>query len=139
MILTASGNVGIGTTSPTDMLDVAGTIAAQQIKVEASVPDYVFEPSYHLQPLSEVKQFVEEHHHLPDIPSAAEVKEKGLNIGEMQAKLLGKVEELTLHMIQAEERNNRLEQQNDGLQEQVKSLQERLEQVAAANGSTANK
>jgi hypothetical protein len=86
-----------------------------------------------------VKQFVEEHHHLPDIPSAAEVKEKGLNIGEMQAKLLGKIEELTLHMIQAEEHNNRLEQQNNGLQEQVKSLQERLEQVAAANGSTANK
>ncbi len=134
-----SGSVGIGTTSPTDMLDVAGTIAAQQIKVEASVPDYVFEPTYHLQPLSEVKQFVEEHHHLPDIPSTAEVKEKGLNIGEMQAKLLGKIEELTLHMIQAEEHNNRLEQQNSGLQEQVKSLQERLEQVAAANGSTANK
>jgi predicted nuclease with TOPRIM domain len=131
--------VGIGTTSPTDMLDVAGTIAAQQIKVEASVPDYVFEPSYHLQPLSEVKQFVEEHHHLPDIPSAAEVKDKGLNIGEMQAKLLGKVEELTLHMIQAEERNNRLEERNDLLEKQVQTLQERLAQLAPAIGSTSNK
>ncbi len=57
---------------------------------------------------------------LPDIPSGAEAKEKGLNIGDMQAKFLGKVEELTLHMIQAEERNNRLEQK-------VKCLEERLE------------
>lgn len=133
------GNVGIGTTSPTDALDVNGTIAATEVKVESSVPDYVFDADYRLQPLSEVKQFVEEHHHLPDIPSAAEVKEKGLSLGDMQAKLLGKVEELTLHMIQAEERNNWLEERNDLLEKQVRGLQERLTQLAGASGNTATK
>ncbi len=86
-----------------------------------------------------MKQFVEEHHHLPDIPSATEVKEKGLSLGEMQAKLLGKIEELTLHMIQAEERNNRLEQRNDLLEKQVQSLQERLAQGAPVTGDPTKK
>ena len=121
------------------MLDVAGTIAAQEIKVEATVPDYVFDPGYRLQPLSEVKQFVEEHHHLPDIPSAADVKEKGMSVGQMQAKLLGKIEEITLHMIQAEERNNRLEARNNTLEQQIKSLQEQLAQLAPVNGNATSK
>ena len=83
----------------------------------------MFQPNYRLQPLSTVADYITQNHHLPDIPSAAEMKEKGADLGQMQTKLLAKIEELTLHMIEAEERNNRLEQQNRELQERVGRLE----------------
>lgn len=67
------------------------------------VPDYVFKPEYCLMPLSEVKEFVETNSHLPNIPSEDEIKENGLSIEQMQLKLLEKVEELTLYVIELEE------------------------------------
>jgi len=63
---------------------------------------------YRLRPLSEVGQYIQAHRHLPDIPTEAEVKEKGVSLGDMQAKLLAKVEELTLHLIQQEKENQDL-------------------------------
>jgi hypothetical protein len=81
--------------------------------------------------LSEVGAFIQKHHHLPDIPTEAEVKEKGVSMAAMQTKLLAKIEELTLHMIQADERNNRLERQNQGLRERIARLEN-----AASSGST---
>ena len=62
--------------------------------------DYVFEDNYRLPSLSSVEAYITQHKHLPDIPSEAEVKEKGINLGEMDAKLLQKIEELTLYMIE---------------------------------------
>jgi hypothetical protein len=121
--ITPSGNVGIGTTTPQHLLGVAGTIGAYEVVVASSGADYVFDPAYRLQPLSEVAEYVKENHHLPEIPSAAEVKENGVSLGEMQSKLLAKVEELTLHMIQSEERNDRLEQQNRDLQTRIERLE----------------
>ncbi len=61
--------------------------------------------------------------YLPGIPAAAEVEAKGVNLGDMQSKLLAKVEELTLHMIAADERNNRLETRNRELQERLARLE----------------
>ena len=61
--------------------------------------DYVFDPAYRLMPLDEVESYVQEHHHLPDIPSAVEVEEQGIDVGEMNRLLLQKVEELTLYVI----------------------------------------
>jgi DNA-binding transcriptional MerR regulator len=91
-------------------------------------------PGYRLRPLSEVSQFIQKNGHLPDIPTEAEVKEKGVSLGDMQAKLLAKVEEITLHMIQADERNGRLEQQNqelrDHMAQQEKQNQELRERLA---------
>ena len=118
-----AGNVGIGTTNPQHPLHVAGTIGAEEMIVSSTGADYVFNPGYRLAPLTEIAAYINENHHLPDIPSASEVREKGASVGEMQAKLLAKIEELTLHMIQAEERNNRLEQQNRGLQERITRLE----------------
>jgi hypothetical protein len=63
-------------------------------------PDYVFEPGYKLRPLSEVEEHVKEHKHLPDVPSAAQIKQKGLDVSQMNMALLKKVEELTLYVIQ---------------------------------------
>jgi hypothetical protein len=87
--------------------------------------DYVFHPAYRLKPLREVADYIQRNHHLPGIPSESEVREKGVSVGDMQSKLLAKIEELTLHAIQSEERNTRLEQQNRDLQERVARLEAR--------------
>jgi hypothetical protein len=104
-------NVGIGTTSPDSKLTVKGKIHAEEVKVDLAVPaDYVFEkyylgesslkPDYILLTLSEVEKFIEVNHHLPNVPSAKEIKEKGLQLGGMSNLLLQKVEELTLYIIE---------------------------------------
>lgn len=86
-------------------LMVNGGILCEKIKVIGDVPnsDYVFEEEYDLWSLSEVKQFIFENKHLPEVPSAAEFKENGYNLGEMDDLLLRKIEELTLHIIRLEE------------------------------------
>ena len=79
-----------------------------RIKQDIPVPDFVFKPSYELMPLSEVKEYVTLNSHLPNIPSEKEIRENGLSIDEMQLKLLQKIEELTLYMIQLDEENKKL-------------------------------
>jgi len=102
LTVAADGNVGIGTIAPDQKLTVKGKIHAEEVIIDLDVPlaDYVFHPDYSLMPLHKVEQFVKTNRHLPEIPSAAEVKENGLNMGEMQNKLLQKIEELTLYMIE---------------------------------------
>ncbi len=102
-----NGNVGIGTINPGQKLSVNGTIRSKEIVVETvGWADYVFADNYSLKPLSEVEQHIKQHKHLPGVPSAAEVSAKGVSVGEMQAKLLAKIEELTLHQIEQEKRLN---------------------------------
>jgi hypothetical protein len=98
----SGGKVGIGTINPDALLTVNGIIHAKEIKVDltGSLADFVFHPTYKLMPLHEVEQFVKTNSHLPEIPSAAEVSKYGMNMGEMQNKLLQKIEELTLYMIE---------------------------------------
>jgi hypothetical protein len=132
LYITPAGYVGIGTTNPQYLLSVKGTVGAEEfIVTNTGWSDYVFQPGYRLRPLSEVGAYIRANGHLPDIPSEAEVKEKGVSVGDMQSKLLAKVEELTLHMIQAEERNNRLEEQNRELRDRIG----RLEKGAASSAT----
>lgn len=109
------GSLGIGTIQIPDSfkLAVAGKIIAEEVVVKVQSnwwPDYVFHQDYRLKPLHEVEQFVRTNKHLPSIPSAAQVEEKGLSMGEMQNKLLQKVEELTLYII---EQQKQIDQQNE--------------------------
>jgi len=109
-----NGNVGIGTTNPTQKLEVAGTIRSREVKVELAAgtgPDYVFEPDYDLLTLEETKEYIEEHKHLPEIPSAREMEENGIEIGDMNMRLLKKIEELTLYQIELLERLEKAENQ----------------------------
>ncbi|MBW0177574.1 hypothetical protein [Sediminibacterium sp.] len=95
-----NGNVGIGTRFPSDKLSVNGNIRAKKLIVsQTGWPDYVFDPAYKLKPLSELSAFIQKHQHLPDMPSAKEVEEKGISVGDNQALLLKKIEELTLYII----------------------------------------
>lgn len=100
-VVSNNGRVGIGGVSnPQNALEVNGTIRAKEIKVETGWADFVFAPDYQLPTLGEVEAHIKEHKHLPGIPTEAEVKKDGANLGEMNVKLLQKVEELTLYMIQ---------------------------------------
>ncbi len=97
------GCLGIGTTQ-TDgyMLAVAGKIIATEINV-AEVSDWydcVFEDDYNLPSLQEVEKYITTNKHLPDVPSENEVKENGINLGQMDALLLKKIEELTLYVLE---------------------------------------
>lgn len=111
-----SGNVGIGTSQiPAGYkLAVNGKIICEEVKVKLSSnwPDYVFKHDYKLMPLSELKKFINDKNHLPDIPSADEVEMEGNSIGDMQSKLLLKIEELTLYLVQQHEKLEKLENEN---------------------------
>ncbi|WP_430906538.1 hypothetical protein [Maribacter sp. 2-571] len=106
-----SGNVGIGTADPGAdwKLAVNGKIRAKEIKVETGWADYVFEKDYPLPTLDEVGEHIAKKGHLINIPSAAEVETNGVELGEMNKLLLEKIEELTLYILNQEERLKRLE------------------------------
>ncbi len=114
MTINENGNIGIGTNAPgTFKLAVEGKIGAREVVVTtAAWADYVFDPSYSLRPLSEVESFIKVNKHLPEIPSAEEIKTNGHKLGEMDVLLLKKVEELTLYIIEQEKRIKELESKN---------------------------
>jgi hypothetical protein len=111
--VTSLGRVGIGTTNPTEKLSVNGAVRAKEVIVETTGwSDYVFEENYTLAPLSQVEKYITQHKRLPNIPSSRDVAEQGVSLGDMQAKLLAKIEELTLHQIALEKRVVALESEN---------------------------
>ncbi|WP_421876483.1 hypothetical protein [Marinoscillum sp.] len=124
MTMKHNGAVGINTSETgSHKLAVEGSIGAREVKVEASGwSDFVFEPDYELLTLEEVEQHIQEKGHLPEIPNAAEVTQNGINLGEMNAKLLQKIEELTLYMIEMNKRMNQVEAENAELKKEVSIL-----------------
>ncbi len=97
---TNTGFVGIGTLNPTSRLSVNGSIRSKEVVVETGWADYVFDKKYKLKTLEEVEKFIEKNNHLPGIPSAAEIEKNGLPLGDTQRRMMEKIEELTLYMIE---------------------------------------
>lgn len=121
------GNFGIGVEKPKHKLDVNGTIRSKEVKIEATDwSDFVFAEDYKLPTLSEVENHIKENKHLPGIPSEKEVKENGIVIGDMQAKLLQKIEELILYVIEQNKKIESLESRNDEQEKQIRNLQEQI-------------
>jgi hypothetical protein len=135
------GNTGIGTYTPNAKfhvngaqliggnsariaagysLSVDGKIIAEEVKVQLSTawPDYVFGKNYKLLPLDELEQSINKNKHLPNIPSAAEVEKEGISLGDMNKRLMEKVEELTLYIIDINKKNNALAEKVQKLEEQ---------------------
>ncbi|MBS1507016.1 MAG: hypothetical protein JSS79_10255 [Bacteroidetes bacterium] len=124
-----SGNVSIGTTSSDAKLTVKGQIHAQGVKVDLlgaiTPPDYVFENDYKLMSLEEVKAFIDQNKHLPEVPSAKEMEKNGVQLLEMNMLLLKKIEELTLHLIDQKNELIVKSKQIEDLQKRLTSLENR--------------
>lgn len=124
-----TGNVGIGTTTPDSKLTVKGVIHAQEVKVDlngAVAPDYVFMDGYALPTLAETESYIKTNKHLPGIPSAQQMEEEGINLKEMNLKLLQKVEELTLHLIELQKENFRQSEFLQIQQDQITELKAKI-------------
>lgn len=119
-----SGSVGIGTDDPgEDRLSVNGTIKSKEVKVTVEGwPDYVFKENYELMPLKELEAYIKRHQHLPNIPTETEVLANGLSLGEINIKLLEKVEELTLYLLQKDKQLSAVEAELQELKKAVESL-----------------
>ncbi|MBX2938722.1 MAG: hypothetical protein KF880_01470 [Ferruginibacter sp.] len=102
-----TGTIDIGTHS----LAVNGSaiFTKAHVKLSGNWPDYVFEPEYKLPTLKYIEAYINKYKHLPDVPSASEVEQNGIDLGENQAILLKKIEELTLYIIEQEKRIEKLE------------------------------
>jgi len=115
-IYTNSVDIGFSKENNTNLrvfgnLTVQKMIMAQEVEIMLDVPfpDYVFEPNYHLLSLTELDSFITNNKHLPDVPTAQEVKDSGLKLAEMNTILLKKIEEQTLYILQINKRLEELE------------------------------
>ncbi|WP_062057781.1 hypothetical protein [Sediminicola sp. YIK13] len=129
--ISKEGNVGIGNLSTgSHRLAVEGSIGAREIKVEASGwSDFVFEEGYSLPTLEEVELHIKEFGHLKDIPSASDVAKDGINLGEMDAKLLQKIEELTLYTVEQEKDLNEKDSKIKLLEEKLDLMNQQLQKI----------
>jgi hypothetical protein len=131
-----NNNVLIGKTTQNNAaykLDVAGKIRADEIIVNTTGADFVFDSTYKLRTLPELETFIKQNKHLPEIAPAKEMQENGVSAGEMQAKLLQKIEELTLYVIELKKENEELLTEKDVLhmkqQAQIQNLSLEIEKL----------
>lgn len=148
MMLTNSGSLTIGVTEPYTLshkLAVNGSAIFTKVVVKNynNWADYVFDSSYQLIPLKQLEEFLQQHKHLPEVPSATEVAKEGIDLGNNQVVLLKKIEELTLYTIQQHKqleaqkqeyllKQQQLEAQNKTLEEKLKQLEQKLDQYLSA-------
>jgi len=130
LTVNTTGNIGINTTYVPSgyQLAVNGAAIATAVTVQLRNiwPDYVFKKSYRLRPLSEVQSYIDQNQHLPDMPAAAELEKKGLNLGEMNAILTKKIEELTLYLI---EKDKQINDQKLAIKKQQQQINQILQKI----------
>ncbi|MBI4209144.1 MAG: hypothetical protein HY538_05485 [Deltaproteobacteria bacterium] len=115
------------TINPQSGLTINNTITARELIVtQEGWPDFVFEEGYPLEPLNDLKAYIEEQGHLPNIPSAKEIESEGISVGAMQSKLLQKIEELTLYLIDQHEELSSQEQASAQLKSENEALRQRV-------------
>ncbi len=129
--ISTTGKISIGTTvdDPEYDFTVKGKIHVQEVKVDllgAIAPDYVFYDSYKLKTLKEVEDYITKNGHLPNIPSAKEMEEKGVNLKEMNLLLLEKIEELTLYSISQKKDLDQQKSANQALEKRLDKLEKIL-------------
>jgi len=126
--VTGTGGVGIGTQNLNGYkLAVKGNIHAQQVNVDlTNWPDYVFKPTYQLPSLTDVKTYIDQNHHLPDMPSEQEVAKDGINLGEMNKLLTKKIEELTLYLIEKDREIKAQQEDNQSLHAEMNELKKQI-------------
>ena len=125
---TYTSEIRVGTTGGATgfIACIGGKLIAEEVRVEleGTWPDYVFADGYNLMPLEQLKKEINQHKHLPGIPSAAQIEEQGgVDLGAMQTKLVEKVEELTLYIIQLKEQNDKLQETNEKLQVRMTAIE----------------
>ena len=129
MRIAPDGNIGIGTTNISDAnykLFVETGIRTRKVKVDITAwPDYVFQKNYQLPSLKYLEAFIRNNNHLPDVASATEVEKNGIDLGDNQAILLRKVEELTLYIIEQDKKIEKLQ----GEKEQLQNLQKQIDEL----------
>jgi len=131
LFLKNDGKVGIGTNLSNTAgyedykLFVNGKILCERVRVINDVPgaDYVFDNNYNLKSLKDVEDFIAKNKHLPEIPSADEMKRDGIDLAEMNILLLKKVEELTLYIIDFKKENDKLKAENEKQNERILNLE----------------
>ncbi len=129
MRINTAGNLLIGKTSQTNTaykFDVNGSIRANSIVVNTTGADYVFDAGYKLPALNEVRKYIEANHHLPGISPAANMQSTGFDLGENQTRLLAKIEELTLYLI---EKDKQLSDERQTIQNQRRQLDAQKDQL----------
>lgn len=132
MAILQNGNVLVGKTSQantTYKLDVNGNARANAVVVNTTGADFVFDPAYKLFPLSDLDKYIQNNHHLPEIPSAAQMQKEGLNVGENQVKLLQKIEELTLYLIGKDTQIKSDESKIKADEDKLKAQEERISKL----------
>jgi len=123
--MNTSGDIGVGTTNTQGYkLAVNGSAIATSVTVKlyADWPDYVFKKEFRLPTLSALKTYIDQNHHLPEMPTEQQIIKDGLNLGEMNKLLVKKVEELTLYLIEQQKVNQLQQKELDELKKEVSNL-----------------
>jgi hypothetical protein len=126
----SSGKVMIGVASPSTALlndyslavNGSAIFTKAVVKLNANWPDYVFSKNYELPTLASIEKYINENSHLPGVASAKEVEEKGVDLGDNQAVLLKKVEELTLYMIDMDKKMQQVLKENEDMKKKIEIL-----------------
>jgi len=121
LVIANNGNIGIGTSNPTEKLTVNGHVKCREVYVTTTNwPDYVFDNDYNLMSLNDVETYIKLNKHLPGIPCVSEVNSEGLKVGEMNEMIIKKLEEMTLYLIEQEKQIRALKKENELLKSKIR-------------------